>query len=239
MRAYTLAICLLALGCQAASARRSLLQDNPFLTPQGTPAPVSRSSPSVEPVTEPGTAIAPATDGGDACACTTDGFSGSVNTSRIGCGQWDIVAGSNAFRCYVEVREGVMWKALVFCSHRRVATNHRNVRSCRETHRARTSAHKHDLRASVHGMCPTFHGKSNLLNLHAQDPASCTAVTTSESASLPGAAYRACPADEAVLPTIGLLLTSSPQLTSYIAALRTAGLGNIPGSSVTGRLSVT
>ncbi|KAL6782250.1 hypothetical protein ACKKBG_A06110 [Auxenochlorella protothecoides x Auxenochlorella symbiontica] len=167
MRAYTLAICLLALGCQAASARRSLLQDNPFLTPQGTPAPVSRSSPSVEPVTEPGTAIAPATDGGDACACTTDGFSGSVNTSRIGCGQWDIVAGSNAFTCYVE------------------------------------------------------------------DPASCTAVTTSESASLPGAAYRACPADEAVLPTIGLLLTSSPQLTSYIAALRTAGLGNIPGSSVT------
>lgn len=74
----------------------------------------------------------------------------------------------------------------------------------------------------------------NSCNTNQQDPAACTAVKTSESASLPGAAYRACTADEAALPTIGQLLTSSPQLTKYIEALRTAGLGNIPGSSVTG-----
>lgn len=104
MRAFTLAVCLLALGCHVAVGGRSLQQDNPFLTPQGALTPVPAPPPSVEPVADPGTAIAPAPEDGDPCACTADGFSGSVNTSRIGCGQWDIVAGSNAFTCYVEVR---------------------------------------------------------------------------------------------------------------------------------------
>lgn len=42
----------------------------------------------------------------DPCACTQTGLSGGKNTSRIGCGQWDIVSGSNRFTCFVNVRRG-------------------------------------------------------------------------------------------------------------------------------------
>ncbi|PRW59362.1 ubiquitin-conjugating enzyme E2 34-like [Chlorella sorokiniana] len=37
----------------------------------------------------------------DPCACTQTGLSGGQNTSRIGCGQWDVVSGSNRFTCFV------------------------------------------------------------------------------------------------------------------------------------------
>ena len=40
----------------------------------------------------------------DPCACTQTGVSGGKNTSRISCGQWDVVSGSNRFTCFVNVR---------------------------------------------------------------------------------------------------------------------------------------
>lgn len=55
----------------------------------------------------------------------------------------------------------------------------------------------------------------------------------SQSSRYPGAASRACSADEAALPTVGALLGSTPQLTSYLNALKTAGLNSIPGTQVT------
>lgn len=37
------------------------------------------------------------------CACTDTGLSGGTNTSTVGCGQWDLVSGSNRFTCFVVV----------------------------------------------------------------------------------------------------------------------------------------
>ncbi|EFN55214.1 hypothetical protein CHLNCDRAFT_134449 [Chlorella variabilis] len=38
---------------------------------------------------------------GDYCACTADGVSGGSNTTAVGCGQWLLSQGSNAWICFV------------------------------------------------------------------------------------------------------------------------------------------
>lgn len=43
---------------------------------------------------------------GGPCSCSEDGISGGANTTVRGCGQWDVISGSNQFTCYVEVRSG-------------------------------------------------------------------------------------------------------------------------------------
>lgn len=73
----------------------------PLAAPSRPPAP-----PASAPAQEAGTAAA--TDGvqaggGDPCACTATGLSGGANTSRIGCGQFDLVSGSAALTCFVNV----------------------------------------------------------------------------------------------------------------------------------------
>lgn len=108
-----IALCIsLALLCQGGHAR-GLQQVNPFLASPATSSsdepnpptsnvvdsPTGEVIPAIEPATEP----SPVAEGGDGCACTTDGLSGGANTTRIGCGQWDVISGSNAFSCYVQV----------------------------------------------------------------------------------------------------------------------------------------
>lgn len=66
-----------------------------------------------------------------------------------------------------------------------------------------------------------------------QNPNACASSLLSQSSRFPGAASRACSADEAALPSVGALLGSTPQLTSYLEALKTAGLNSIPGTQVT------
>ncbi|EFN53471.1 hypothetical protein CHLNCDRAFT_136745 [Chlorella variabilis] len=70
--------------------------------PPALPAPAPEAPAAPAPDSEP-TAEAPAPAGRavDPCACTATGLSGGVNTTRVGCGQWDIVSGSAAFTCFV------------------------------------------------------------------------------------------------------------------------------------------
>lgn len=69
-----------------------------------------------------------------------------------------------------------------------------------------------------------------------QDPATCTLEGVQRSSAYPDDALRVCSATEAQLPALATLLAAAPQVSSYIAALRTAGLANIPGTSVTGEI---
>ncbi|PSC74226.1 50S ribosomal L21 [Micractinium conductrix] len=79
--------------------------------PAPVPAPTAPApAPSAEPLASAAAPGAPAAEGpaaevqavgGGPCACTPDGMSGGANTTRAGCGQWDIVSGSNSFTCFV------------------------------------------------------------------------------------------------------------------------------------------
>lgn len=65
------------------------------------------AAPAAAPAPEAG-AAAPAPEAGVAavqgpCACSDTGVSGGANTSTVGCGQWDLVSGSNRFTCFVVV----------------------------------------------------------------------------------------------------------------------------------------
>jgi hypothetical protein len=80
----------------------------PLAAPSALPAP-----PVSAPAPEAGTAAA--TDGvqpgsGDPCACTATGLSGGTNTSRIGCGQFDLVLRlcSNHLLCECECHGGAL-----------------------------------------------------------------------------------------------------------------------------------
>lgn len=68
-----------------------------------------------------------------------------------------------------------------------------------------------------------------------QDPDSCSQPGIQRSSTFPDDALRVCSLSEAELPPLATLLASTPQISSYISALRTAGLSNIPGTTVTGK----
>lgn len=121
------AACLLAgLGGARGRALRQE-QANPFLAAPQAPSEASPAAPLPPPVPAPAPpttapaaagaapAVAPAAEAapapaaavnseGDPCACTTTGMSGGANTTRIGCGQWDVQGGSNRIACFVNVR---------------------------------------------------------------------------------------------------------------------------------------
>lgn len=56
-------------------------------TSNGTPAPISEPSVEIQP----------------GCSCKAGASTSNGTASRNGCGQWDIVSGSNAFTCFVQV----------------------------------------------------------------------------------------------------------------------------------------
>ncbi|KAL4459138.1 hypothetical protein ABPG75_014003 [Micractinium tetrahymenae] len=149
----------------------------PMPSPAAAPAPeaVAPLSPAAVPAAAPAAAPAPEAEVAAVtgpCACTATGVSGGANTSTVGCGQWDLVSGSNRFTCFVV------------------------------------------------------------------DPAGCAATGSAklaQSAAYPGAALRACTVDEAqpFLPTVSQMLVRTPQLASFVSALRMANLSSIPGDQVT------
>ncbi|KAL4427126.1 hypothetical protein ABPG77_001130 [Micractinium sp. CCAP 211/92] len=148
---------------------------SPFPAAAPSPAaavPAPEAAGALPPAAVPAAEPAPEAAVSGPCACTDTGLSGGANTSTVGCGQWDLVSGSNRFTCFVV------------------------------------------------------------------DPAGCTATGTAKltpSDAYPGAALRSCTLDEAqsFLPTISQLLVRTPQLASFVSALRMAGLASIPGNQVT------
>lgn len=117
------AACLLV-GLGGTAGARTLTQEapNPFVAAPGgaagAPTPAAAPAPPAAAPATPPAAAAPAAEAaakapsaetqsaaangaGDACAYTTTGLSGGTNVTRIGCGQWDVVSGSNRFTCFV------------------------------------------------------------------------------------------------------------------------------------------
>ncbi len=97
----------------AASGRESLPGAAP--TPETPPLLPPAPSPAFAPALEVAPPAASAATGSDPCACTTNGLSGGTNTSRIGCGQYEITSGSAAFSCFVMVRHAAAAAACCCC----------------------------------------------------------------------------------------------------------------------------
>lgn len=99
-------------NCQPLSVP-SVPGPNPFIASSpgaiGPPQPAASSPPPVTPspvVSAPSVAPVPTPEvGPDPCACTQTGLSGGINTTFIGCGQWLVANGSNAFVCFVVVSQ--------------------------------------------------------------------------------------------------------------------------------------
>lgn len=105
-RSLFCAVCLGAalLGC---ALGQSPTDDNPFLTgpmAPGSPitAPINVDNAPESEVLAP--ALEPSGESGPGCACKAGTSADNGAANRTGCGQWDIISGSNAFTCYIEVR---------------------------------------------------------------------------------------------------------------------------------------
>lgn len=112
-------LALLLIGTAGQAQARKLRADeaNPFLRPSpATPQPSASTAPQPSAAPVPAPTLSPAVDGtatldaaaaspppAGPCSCTADGLSGGTNTTRAGCAQWDVSAGSNALTCFVQV----------------------------------------------------------------------------------------------------------------------------------------